>query len=264
MSIGLYAWFGYAEKPDELMRPIRDAGFDSVLIWGGDEFTEASGGKEKQIDAARRAGLFVENVHMPFYGIANGLWMDNEEGERAMGIYRRLFRECAALEVPCVILHTCSGDHSPDPNELGKTRLEALLELAEKGGFTIAIENLRRVDHLAYLFDAIASPTLTFCYDSGHAVCRGYHDDLPERFGGRLASLHLHDNDGKTDLHQLPGEGIINWTSTMARLKATGYAGPISLEVTNEQTPSLRDLPMREYLALAAAKARELERMMRG
>ena len=78
-SLGLYAWFGYDLSLEEALRRMRDAGFDSVMLWWG----EFDGGVplSRQPDLARRLGLEVANAHAPFAG-CNHLWLPGEEGAR--------------------------------------------------------------------------------------------------------------------------------------------------------------------------------------
>ena len=45
-----------------------------------------------------------------------------------------------------------------------------------------------------------------------------------------LYTLHVHDNDGKRDLHQLPHTGVINWDNFKISLKDINYSGVLSLE----------------------------------
>ena len=78
---------------------------------------------------------------------------------------------------------------------------------------------------------ALTGPFTRFCYDSGHHFGWGKGEPYLERYGSRLAALHLHDNDGTRDQHLLPFDGAVDWPALMARLAATGYDGALTLEV---------------------------------
>ena len=71
------------------------------------------------------------------------------------------------------------------------------------------------------------------CVDTGHALLTG---TAPEKFlsgmnAATLGALHLHDNDGKDDLHLLPTRGVIAWESVLTPLKKIGYRGDLTLEI---------------------------------
>ena len=80
---------------------------------------------------------------------------------------------------------------------------------------------------------------LGFCFDIGHAniVRLDFHDFITT-LGSRLKVLHLHDNDGLFDLHQLPftftktrdNNSSTNWPAFTKALKDTGFDGVLSFE----------------------------------
>lgn len=119
--------------------------------------------------------------------------------------------------------------------------LRILQPYYETLGVRAAVENLTRFPHSYAYYDAIfeqfAPEYLGFCYDSGHALIQEQkgtipnHVDFLRRYVGRLFVTHLHDNDGQSDQHLLPGLGKVDWTSVMAILRESGYAGTLNLEV---------------------------------
>lgn len=261
MSIGICVQYGLNMPIHEVVQRIKAHGFDNVLLLDAKEQIAEYGPTCGQIESARRAGLYVEELHLPYDQSAN-LWLDNQNGEAVMAEYTRILIDCVALEIPCAVLHTSHGGEPRAANERGAARLRALLDIAERGNFTIAIENLRSLYTLDFLFETIDSPRLGFCYDSGHEFCRDYPNTTIERYKERLACLHLHDNDGTADQHLLPGAGKIDWPATMKRLNDAHYSGGVMLEVIWE--PSADNAPdgYEAFLSLAARKARELEAMM--
>ena len=50
----------------------------------------------------------------------------------------------------------------------------------------------------------------------------------------RLAALHVHDNDYRRDLHNIPFEGRLRWGEIMRALKEIGYTGDFTYETTTE------------------------------
>ena len=76
--------------------------------------------------------------------------------------------------------------------------------------------------------------------DTGHAHIAGDLTGLAQTSGRRLQNLHLHDNDGRGDLHLVPGAGTIDWTQFMGGLRNSGYEGPLTLEVCPGNPGDLR------------------------
>ena len=66
MKTGIFYWFGYNVPMAERFKLIASGGFDNVLLWWGDQFRETDRPKEELPDLARKAGIFVENIHTDF------------------------------------------------------------------------------------------------------------------------------------------------------------------------------------------------------
>ena len=91
-------------------------------------------------------------------------------------------------------------------------------------------------------FDRIAAEGdnakyFTACADVGHCnkAMRFNGNPTPadfiRRLGNRLGILHLHDNNGMTDQHNIPYTGIIDWKDVLTALDEVGYNGPYNLEL---------------------------------
>jgi sugar phosphate isomerase/epimerase len=257
MNFGLFYWFGYRMANDACMELIRSAGFQSVMLWWGDEYDDFDGPKERMPETARRRGLDIDNIHAPFAG-CNDIWLDTPEGGAVERMYLGCIDACAEHGIPAVVLHLTNGDAPPPPCQTGLDRLLRLAERAEKRGVDIALENLRKLEHLEYAYSNVDSPRFKFCYDSGHENCRTRGADLLEKYADRLCALHLHDNDGTADQHRIPGEGTVDWKRVKTALTASGYKGNVTFEVTNEFSPMYRDATAEQFLAAAYRKAVEL------
>jgi sugar phosphate isomerase/epimerase len=69
------------------------------------------------------------------------------------------------------------------------------------------------------------------CLDVGHALLTGRTpESMVYILGDRLATLHVHDNDGKADQHRTPGEGTIDWVDFSCALEEIGFDGCFSYE----------------------------------
>lgn len=118
--------------------------------------------------------------------------------------------------------------------------MKKLVPYAEKYDVKIALENMPnphvpcgKVEELTACIDEVSSPYLVACLDVGHSTALGYDPGEAVRMlGKRLHCLHVHDNDGRRDLHWFPYYGVTDWVSFTEALKEIGYAGTMSLETS--------------------------------
>ncbi|MGE5604172.1 MAG: sugar phosphate isomerase/epimerase family protein [Bacteroidota bacterium] len=232
-QLTIFSWFGFSIPMEERFKLIKSAGFDGVLLWWSDEYAAVDGDKRLHPEMARRHGLFIENIHTPIFR-NNCLWEDCLEGETVANILIDCINDCQKFNIPTAVIHLIHGNTPPSYNQIGLDRIKRLVEVAERKGVNLALENLRQPGVLDYLFSKIQSDRLGFCYDSGHENCYTKGTDFLSQYGSKLMALHLHDNDGSDDQHWIPGEGSIDWKALLKKLKATGYSGPIAFEVENE------------------------------
>lgn len=249
--ITIYDWFGYQISIEDRYRLIKEAGFDGVLMWWSDGFGrgEYLEGPEK----ARKAGLYIENIHTPIQN-QNDLWMDNLVGETEAQLYLQCVKDCADFEIPAMVVHLPNDEHVI--NELGLDRVKRIAEKAEKLGINVAMENLWNIKNLEAVLTKIDSPRVGFCYDSCHHANNPDAGDLLKKYGQRLMTVHLHDNGGIHNQHQLPFDGGIDWPAVMKKIAETGYTGAIALEPMNWD---YKELSPEEFLRKAYEKAKILE-----
>lgn len=116
---------------------------------------------------------------------------------------------------------------------------------AGDAGVMLCVENMPPGVHpgssmadLAGIVAEVASPMVALALDTGHAAIRrdgpadpGLDLAATTRAAGRLlATTHVHDNDGRRDLHWPPGFGVVDWDDWVRHLDAIDYRGPIVLE----------------------------------
>lgn len=251
----IYDGFGYELPIEERYCLIKQAGFDGVVLWWSEDFGRVDYRSGPPL--ARKAGLFIENIHTPFKGI-NNLWLDNLDGDALTERLLQCVIDCADFEIPAMVMHLSGGENPPVFNTLGLDRIKRIVEKAEQYSVQVALENLRKTDYLTFVLDQIDSSCLGFCYDSGHHHCRTPNDDLLSMYGSKLMALHLHDNDGTDDQHRLPLDGTINWSETMRQIAGTGYSGAVALEVSNS---GYEDLSVEEFLRVTFERAKRLEKL---
>jgi len=125
--------------------------------------------------------------------------------------------------------------------------LEEISLFARQRGVEVLLENtpnaLSSAERLM-LFLGQTHLKLNFCFDVGHAHM---NEGIAVAYGimkSRIRSIHVHDNDGKKDLHLFPFDpgGSIDWKETMALLRSQPDQYPLLLEL--HDTPDfLHSLP---------------------
>jgi len=259
MNIGIFSYFGYPIPLEDRAKMISNAGFKSVMLWWANDIKD-NPPTSKQPELFRKHGLEIANAHLPFDRI-NALWDDNLDGESLYEMLAACVSDCGTYDIPVAVMHVSRGDTPPKPSDIGFDRIKRLTALGEKLNVDIAFENTRNLDYLDLIFSRIKSDRLKFCYDSGHeyAVNKmlGIDIDLLEKYGDKLAALHLHDNDGTGDQHLMPFDGTAPWEEIMARLRITGYKGDLTLENEATKKDIVKYSP-EEYLAESMKRARRL------
>ncbi len=191
---------------------------------------------------AKSAGITINQMHMPYPNyvpkgskeLNDYLW--NVVAPKSMEI-------CAFMGCPYIVVHGFKLAYylGSERKEWERTEafLDSLAPIAKELGITICIENLyegigghivegpccdarKAVERIDRFNDKYHGEILGFCFDTGHANLVGI--DF-ERFitmlDYRLKVLHIHDNDGIADLHQIP----FTFTKTRENLPSTDWGG---------------------------------------
>lgn len=198
--------------------------------------------------------MYIENLHAPVHE-QNFLSLDNLDGESVFQEYLQCVEDCYLNDVPTIVIHLPNDKYPME--SLGLTRLEKIIGEAENKNIQIAFENLDNIYNLKMVLDRFEK-NVGFCYDSCHHINYAPNIDLLEMFGNRLMALHLHDNGGKNNQHQLPFDGQIDWTNVMSKISSLKYQGATTLEPMNWD---YGNLDIREFLDLAVKRTKILDEM---
>lgn len=218
--------------------------------------------------AAKAIGIRINQMHMPYPLFVPG--KDNVFNEYLRSqVMAKSLEICAFLECKYIVIHglKLAAELGSEELEWQKTAeyLDECAIFAKEHGITLCIENLydgiggkllegpgcdaykaaRRIDEFNERYGA---EVLGFCFDIGHANLIGL--DIYEFvtiLGDRLKVLHLHDNDGVTDQHQIPysftktreNESATDWDGLMRGLADIDFKGVLSFETA----PALTSYP---------------------
>jgi len=109
---------------------------------------------------------------------------------------------------------------------------------AEELGLDIFLENgtepvpflLKKVEDFKAFFSELEDLEVGLALDLGHAKLCGQVEAFIEAFPDRIGHVHIHDNDGRSDLHLGLGSSDTDWEAVVSRLKEVGYKGPLVVE----------------------------------
>lgn len=210
-------------------------------------------------EAAKVAGIRINQMHMPYPNYVPG-------GSKELNDYLfhvvapKSMEICAFMECPYIVAHGLKLSYylGSEAAEWEKTSefLESLAPMAKRFGICICLENLYtsmgghivegpccdvrkaalRIDGLNEKFGA---EVIGFCFDTGHANLVGIDfEDFITVLGKRLKVLHIHDNDGIGDLHQIPftftrgreNRASTDWEGVVRGLRKIRFDGVLNFE----------------------------------
>ncbi len=225
-DIALYGSISYDIDDKTSLSIIASNDVKKVFVWW-------SYNKKENIARVRyckKLNLNIHMAHLEFLDI-NDFWQEGKKGDKLLKTFQKHIKQISKYNIPIAILHATKGQNPPPKSLIGIKRFQALANYAQKFNIILAIENSRKPDYFDYIFDNIKNDNLQVCYDSGHDHAFTSDTFNFEKYKGKFACLHIHDNDGKKDRHMIPFDGNIDWDNVLAKIKNTGYNGPIILEV---------------------------------
>lgn len=174
---------------------------------------------------------------------------ENEAGDRLL----RWLEAARRIGARNLVMH---GGSFPDRRE-GVARVRRIMARVlpsfEKAGVVVNLEN-----HYAYdyrncreLFSepweflevlSLDSPSLRFCFDTGHGNMTRNSVTLLRELRPWLNHVHLADNLGRDDDHLMYRQGTVEWDLLFDELRAMRFAGTFCVEfpVREEQSPFRR------------------------
>ena len=201
---------------------------------------------------ARAQQLNLVEAHAPWGQCYDLCCPERARRPQMIADHKRAMNYCADSGCKTYTLHVGAFESVfyRTPNEVLRPlvldSLERLLPEAEKLGLILALENSyersNTPEAVAAFVEHFRSPSLGCCLDVGHAHLmepfpgkkrERYFDEMDlawgerieeysgalERMAPHIVTCHLHDNDGYSDAHQLPGEGSIRWNELIPKLK---------------------------------------------
>jgi sugar phosphate isomerase/epimerase len=176
---------------------------------------------------------------------------------------------CKFFDCKYIVVHGLKVKHFYGTEEAEWEATEKFLDrifpMAKEMGITICVENIytsagkhilegpccdarKMAERIDRINEKYGAEVLGFCFDTGHANLVGIDfEKFILTLGKRLKVLHIHDNDGIADLHQVPftftrtreNNPSTDWEGFIRALRAIAYDGVLNFETA----PVLRSFP---------------------
>jgi len=155
------------------------------------------------------------------------------------------------LGVRSLVFHTARATKGDDLStveqvarcrNLNKEVFARVGRLGAQMGVKVALENRLESEFGSKprdLLDIISDDpdNLGACLDTGHANVNGIGSgQFVRELGDRLVATHIHDNDGRSDLHLLPYMGNIDWPEFFQGIEDVSYRGGLIVEIPGYET----------------------------
>ena len=236
-----------------------------------DSFMACESVFEKRLQSEKNTlneeGITVSQVHGPWRSpIRDATEEDRKERFESMS---KAIRGAAYLSSPICVIHPIMpfGAHSAESadfvRELNCDYFSRLADVAKEYGVIIGYENMpfknfpiATTDEILSVIKSVNHSNFKMCLDTGHAIVRSEPlYDVVHKIGKEyLVALHVHDNDGVGDLHNIPGEGIGDFWGFARALKEIAFEGVFSYETGVSADCPITELEARQIALLELAK----------
>lgn len=191
---------------------------------------------------AEEAGVHIHQMHMPYPNYVPNADRELNDYLREV-VAPKSMAVCAYFGCHYIVIHgfKLARNLGSEEAEWERTAdfLEFLSPMAKEMGITVCIENLyqsiaehivegpccdagKAAERIDSMNEKYGAEVLGFCFDTGHANLVGIDfEDFISKLDYRLKVLHIHDNDGRQDLHQIP----YTFTKTRENSASTDWDG---------------------------------------
>ena len=210
-------------------------------------------------EAAKENGIRIHQMHMPY-----PMYVPTATSEMNEYLLKEVapksMQLCSFLECRYIVIHgfKLARYLGSEAKEWERTEqfIDSIAPTAKEMGITICIENLydsvgghlvegpccdvkKAIERIDRINDKYHAEVLGFCFDVGHANLVGINfEEFITVLDYRLKVLHIHDNDGVRDLHQIPftfsktreNTSSTDWDGFLTGLRNIGYKGVLNFE----------------------------------
>lgn len=250
MKIGITE-LDYRQYGNDRFRLIREHGYEAIDYNMAETLDRLYTVDEQEFERilledkklAAEAGLEISQVHGPWR------WppRDNTEEDRAerMEKMKKSIRGTALLGCRYWVIHVImpfsheDEGHETETHDMNLSFMRELLSVAKEYDITICLENMP-MPRLSLgspkatldFVKEISDDHFKMCLDLGHQTLFPEQSaaDFVREHAEYIRVFHIHDSNGKIDLHLMPYYGITDWKDFGKALREVGFSGSFSLE----------------------------------
>lgn len=248
--IGLSTGCFYQQNILDCLASVRASGFSMIEICSSPAHLDYHDRAAVEAAAAKihELGMEAYSFHAPFSDQIDIASQDATQSAAAVSEILLAAEAAALLKVHYFVIHP--GPEFSNEISAGErlarmenvvASLNTVAARCRELGIMCVLEN--KLPHLLFgntsdilwILDAISTSEIGACLDTGHATIAGDIFTLLHKLAGHLRLIHAHDNDGHSDIHRTPGDGVIDWEKLLRDLVQAQFHGAFILELSSEQ-----------------------------
>jgi sugar phosphate isomerase/epimerase len=222
----------------------------------GEGFDNLNFGELKKIAAALEENGLSTTMHAPYVDLNPGS-TERLVHEATLRRFHQTLDVAEILRPRVIVLHPGYdrwryGDNKDLWLKQSIVTWQEVLGRATEIGCTLAVENIFEEEPftLKALFEAIDSPLLRHCFDTGHwnLFVKVSMEEWFAEIGSYIAEAHIHDNYGIKDDHNAIGEGKIDFDLFFQLMEQYAPDAAWTLEAHSKETLEKALVKIREYV----------------
>jgi protein FrlC len=267
MKLGTATSVLYLYAIQDAIPIIAEAGYDGVDIWGGRPHVYRRDLSNEELAKLRRSiaehGLSVSSFMPAFYRYPHSLSNPNPQVRLdSIDYMRHCIDNAALLEAKIVLVvpdHTLFGHSREDALKRFIESIGAVAQYAAQYDLKLGIEVLyydetdlvNSAADALHIIQELGHNNLGVVLDSGTLnLSKESPRAIMDTLGDLMLQVHVSDNQGGAKQQNLiPGEGTYDFAGLLSVLKAYGYSGFVSAELSREYSdnpaPALRTTAQR-------------------
>ncbi len=214
---------------------------------------------QPEIDAIKAAGLYIYQAHAHFPAVVPK--DDLTTLDYSIELYRKQILLCQYMGCRRLVIHPICHDKTDKAHsqkfidELNVKLYTSLIDTIKQTDVIVCLENLfygfsgmimegacsdphDAIALIDMLNETAGKECFGICVDTGHLNLLGKNQyNYITALGKRIKAFHIHDNDGKSDLHLAPYTGTVDWEDFCRAVKEIGYEGDLSFETFAQYRP---------------------------
>jgi sugar phosphate isomerase/epimerase len=247
--IGLSTGCFYQQNILDCLASVRASGFSMIEVcsWPAHLDYHDYAAVEAAATEIHELGMEAYSFHAPFSDQIDIASPDSSRRASALSEILSAAKAAALLKVHYFVIHPGPEFSNQINAEERLARMENVVASlntvaarCRELGIMCALEN--KLPHLLFgntsdilwILDAISTGEVGACLDTGHATIAGDIFTLLHKLAGHLKIVHAHDNDGHSDIHRTPGDGVIDWERLLCDLVQAQFHGALILELSSE------------------------------